>query len=268
MHRREEKTPPSRDVPDALEEGGRLRAGRDRGGVVASTTYERRRVAHPGPERSPSDEEPLENNYSTFQDRDEVPSQRIAGETKTTTVGEYSRRRPAAGEEKNGKSPVKITTKEVVERRYPVEGETRYGGRVTSTTVERVQTRLARDLELRLISSFKSIIDVEKAVESSKQELALRPDYSLKDNFKMVDQQQKGFINFTEFSNFLKRIKLVVSKSNSVSKLFEEADSDGDGLINFVEFQDLISPKQKEYKVLLNCRVERGAGSSYDFEKV
>jgi hypothetical protein len=139
---------------------------------------------------------------------------------------------------------------------------------IRTKKIETVETKLVKDLEIRLISAFKCIIDVEKAVESSKQELSLRPDYSIKDHFKMMDSQDKGGINYNEFGNFIKRTKLPLDNLPVLSKLFEEADSDRDGLISQVEFQDLVSPKQKEYKILLNCRVERGAGCNYDYDKV
>lgn len=208
-----------------------------------------------------------EAQFSTFQQRDNYRSR--GGDQNIREIRRHTIETDETRGERLNRSQ-NVILKESVESRVSNIGHSgRAQAEVTRTKrVETVETKLVKDLEIRLISAFKGIIDVEKAVESSKQELSLRPDYSIKDHFKMMDTQGKGAINYNDFSNFIKRTKLQTDNLSALSRLFEEADTDRDGLISLVEFQDMISPKQKEYKILLNCRVERGAGCNYDYEKV
>lgn len=60
-------------------------------------------------------------------------------------------------------------------------------------------------------------IEIGKKVESSKQELALRPDYNIKDHFRCIDRNLKGFINFNEFLAFFKGLKITGEKTKQIS---------------------------------------------------
>lgn len=205
--------------------------------------------------------------FTTFQERE--PSRPRRSEINRR---ERPRREVELSETRLNRSNISqpAVTKEITEIRISPTNYTSTSktGVLKTRRVETVETKLVRDLEIRLISAFRCIIDVEKAVESAKQELSLRPDYSLNDHFKIMDLQNRGAITYMELCNFLKRIKLSIENPSTISKLFEAMDTDRDGLINLVEFQDMVSPRQKEYKILLNCRAERGAGCNYDYEKV
>jgi hypothetical protein len=50
--------------------------------------------------------------------------------------------------------------------------------------------------------------------------------------------------------------------------LFETYDKDCDDKIVMNEFSEMMSPFQKEYKVLLNCRIDKGAVLNLDIDKV
>ena len=205
--------------------------------------------------------------FTTFQERDPSRSRRLEAIRK-----ERPRREIELSDTRLNRSGISqsAVTREIIETRVSPANyvSTSKSGIIKTRRVETVETKLVKDLEIRLISALRCIIDVEKAVESSKQELTLRPDYSVKDHFKIIDVQDRGTITYNEFGNFLKRIKLNIDNPSMISKLFEAIDSDQDGLINLVEFQDAVSPRQKEYKILLNCRAERGAGCNYDYDKV
>jgi Ca2+-binding EF-hand superfamily protein len=261
------------------ENGSGTQRGDSEAGGKSKFTYSPQK--HRGAQEEDSGQRMGQSSYSTFQtkEREEFASPKRERVTETVyssnlrQENQRNNRSPVKPVEANmarKRSPYKVV-EEVIERRQA--SPTRGHKEAVTKTETRVVTHVidqkyVKDLELRLISSFKAVIDIEKAVESSKQELSLRPDYSLKDNFKMMDRQGRGMVSFIEFNNFLKKLKVNIEKSSAVSKLFEDADSDRDGMINLIEFTDLICPSQKEYKVLLNCRQERGQASNYDFEKV
>ena len=111
-------------------------------------------------------------------------------------------------------------------------------------------------------------IEIGKKVESAKQELALRPDYNIKDHFRCIDKNLKGFITLNEFVQFFKNLKITSEKTRGISRLFENYQSDKDERMSMQEFNEMMSPFQKEYKVLLNCRIDKGAIVNLDIDKV
>lgn len=111
-------------------------------------------------------------------------------------------------------------------------------------------------------------IEIGKKVESGKQELALRPDYNIKDHFRCIDKNLKGFITLNEFVQFFKNLKITSEKTRGISRLFESYQNDRDERMSMTEFTDMMSPFQKEYKVLLNCRIDKGAVINQDIDKV
>jgi hypothetical protein len=60
-------------------------------------------------------------------------------------------------------------------------------------------------------------IEIGKKVESAKQELALRPDYNIKDHFRCIDRNLKGSINFNEFLAFFKGLKITGERTKQIS---------------------------------------------------
>lgn len=109
----------------------------------------------------------------------------------------------------------------------------------------------------KVIPIFVDIINSEKALESSKQELALRPDYSLKDNFYLLDVKNRGGINFQEFREFISFLGISMKEKSHVSHLFEKYDRDGDNLLCLEEFSKMLIPLKKEYALLIDCRSSR-----------
>lgn len=101
----------------------------------------------------------------------------------------------------------------------------------------------------KILIAFKKIIESEKVIESLKQELALRPDYNLQTNFKIIDEKGKGLVGFTYFCNFLKLMKISKNKLKMAPSLFELFDADSDEMISFSEFKSVLKPRDQRYQV-------------------
>lgn len=97
----------------------------------------------------------------------------------------------------------------------------------------------------KVVPIFVDIINTEKSLESSKQELALRPDYSLKDNFFLLDMNQRGGITLQEFRSFIHFLRISLKEKSLITHLFEKYDLDGDKLISLQEFTLMLTPLKK-----------------------
>lgn len=58
-------------------------------------------------------------------------------------------------------------------------------------------------LDLEFITVLKSIVALERELEMSRQDLALRPDFNLLDMFRWLDQMGKGLVTSLELRRFL-----------------------------------------------------------------
>ena len=136
----------------------------------------------------------------------------------------------------------------------------------SSNRTTNYQIPLSRDLQLikkKFVNAFLNIIDTEKQVEFARQELALRPDYNLMDNFRFIDCEDSGGFTTSEFNQFLKAIKAPSSRiPSAVCKLFGEFDAHGEGYLDFDQFSDMFLPKRKEYRILLSCRAQKSLSTS------
>lgn len=109
-------------------------------------------------------------------------------------------------------------------------------------------------MDSKILSAFKNIIDLEKVVEASRQELCLRPDFNTKDLFSAVDFKGKGLVGFGYFDCFLKQLKVGEKKHKFAPRLFEEFDLDKNEMLNFSEFEKMFLPKQNDHKKMQNAK--------------
>lgn len=100
---------------------------------------------------------------------------------------------------------------------------------------------------------FKNFIKLDKEIEMAKQDLALRPDFNLFDTFRMFDKLEKGSITSAELQETLNELQIYPTKEE-LYLFVRRFDKDSDGKIRFSDFVEAMSPKQAEYKSLLNSR--------------
>lgn len=66
---------------------------------------------------------------------------------------------------------------------------------------------------------FKKIISLDREIERIKQDLALRPDFTLLDFFAFYDENEKGYLASEEMKDLLECFVKIISKDQF--KLFE-----------------------------------------------
>jgi len=104
---------------------------------------------------------------------------------------------------------------------------------------------------------FGELIELARDLEFCKQELVLQPEYNLGDCHKVVSNNRE--LNFDRFMNFLDDLGLASSSKEQIfSAIFSEFDLDKDKKLSISEWGQLLTPIQKEYRILLNCRTEKG----------
>ncbi len=103
----------------------------------------------------------------------------------------------------------------------------------------------------------KDSIFLERELESSKIELALKPDFNLLDGFKLLDTQGKGFLTSSELINTLKEsLGQIEIRREDMYLFFRRYDNDSDGKFTYSDFCHAFTPLSKEYATLLTGRPE------------
>ena len=109
----------------------------------------------------------------------------------------------------------------------------------------------------KIVPIFADMINSQKHVEVSKQELSLRPDYSFKAHFRVLDQTGRGKINFKEFSQSLKKLGVKNAANQLISSLFDRFDLNKSGFLSLNELTNMLNPTRKEYQILMKTRADR-----------
>jgi Ca2+-binding EF-hand superfamily protein len=96
---------------------------------------------------------------------------------------------------------------------------------------------------------------LERELETSKIELALKPDFNLLDAFKIFDTRGSGNVSVQDIIMALRdNIGFDQFTHDDVYLLFRRNDHNQDGKLNFTEFSNLMMPVSKEYAALLTDR--------------
>lgn len=111
------------------------------------------------------------------------------------------------------------------------------------------------------------IIGVEKSLESSRQEMALCQDYNIRDHYYIISN---GYPELTVDSihYFLTKMGVDLSTKYSVQELINLFDFDSDGKLNLEEFTEMVAPTQREYRILLNCRIDNNEDGNREIHEV
>ena len=109
-----------------------------------------------------------------------------------------------------------------------------------------------------IIDAFFNIINIEKELESLRQELALCSDYNIRDHFRLVVKSggSNGKIGTKCLIKQMEILEMDEEIKDKVSDLVSHFDINSNGYLSMNEFSNLVCPIQKEYRELLNCRAD------------
>mmetsp|Transcript_42153 Transcript_42153/g.40389 ORF Transcript_42153/g.40389 Transcript_42153/m.40389 type:complete len:99 (-) Transcript_42153:231-527(-) len=94
------------------------------------------------------------------------------------------------------------------------------------------------------MSLLKNQLKMEKDVEIQRESLFSHENFSAIDAFKLIDQDNKGFVTVEDMENVAQRFNIDLISTQTVMNLF---DRDQDGQMNFMEFTKSITPKNTNY---------------------
>lgn len=89
-----------------------------------------------------------------------------------------------------------------------------------------------KDVNEQLVRFFREFINLEKEVESTKQDLALRTDFNLFDAFRLFDQKGRGLISVSEIEQGFQDLEIYPNKED-VYLFIKRFDRDGDGKLKY-----------------------------------
>jgi Ca2+-binding EF-hand superfamily protein len=130
----------------------------------------------------------------------------------------------------------------------------RYASPVRSTrTLYRSRSPMKGLEENKLAETFKETISNEKSLESEKNSLALKADFSLSDAFRVFDRYDYGSVSAADFREGC-TLYGSYPTAEEVQLLINRHDKNGDGRLNYSEFCELFVSREYTYSSLLKGR--------------
>lgn len=118
------------------------------------------------------------------------------------------------------------------------------------------------ELYRKLINFFQLIIGLQSNLERIREDLAICPDFTLLDSFKLFDINNQGFLTLRDFQNIL--YELQVPLAYNCDKLFEHFHQGGK--LNQQSFTQMLSPKNSEYLQLIKNRIPAKRVQPFSYE--
>lgn len=107
--------------------------------------------------------------------------------------------------------------------------------------------------EDELANALKEMIQIDKDVETRKNQLALKSDFNLQDLYNVFDVDNKGHFDFRLFQEVYDLFKLY-PETELLRLAFRHLDRDLDAKITSREFLETLAPKDKNYRDLVLSR--------------
>lgn len=117
------------------------------------------------------------------------------------------------------------------------------------------------------MKSLNLIIGVEKSLESSRQELALCQDYNVRDHFNVISKGNR-VITPDDLTSFLNKMGVDFPNNSNVKEIIHFFDPKSNGILTLENFTDMVAPIQREYRILLNCRIDQNEEAKMRFHDV
>ena len=107
-------------------------------------------------------------------------------------------------------------------------------------------------------------IELDKALENAKQDVAICRDFNFIDGFKLFDKNHAGQITISELAGGLEDLGLKDTDKAVLYLLFRHYDRDSDGKIRYSDFLEMVTSGRQEYQDLIRHRQP----NSGDFSQV
>lgn len=103
-------------------------------------------------------------------------------------------------------------------------------------------------------SLIKDLISMEKIMESDRDSLSLRTDFTIEGLFRLFDKKNKKCVSELDFDLGLKDLGVSTSSDN-IFLIYRHYDKNNDGILDLKDFYDIFMPKKSTYAgLILNRR--------------
>lgn len=126
------------------------------------------------------------------------------------------------------------------------------------------QKQLSPANKSRMVVNLRDSIWDNKMVEDKRIDLSLRYDFSLYELFSMMDYSNNGYVSLADFERFVYDYNILQNRAD-LCIILDKYDIDKDNLLSFAEFCEIFLPKQPEFKVSMENRVQRKIGSFFEY---
>lgn len=117
-------------------------------------------------------------------------------------------------------------------------------------------TSLSSFDEKELVRTLKLQIDLDREIESTKNELALQTDFNLLQAFKRFDSKGTGSLGMQELSRAFSKLDLHLSE-DEVYVLMKRYDKSQENRVRYSDFCDIFTPRSEEFHHVLASRSPR-----------
>ena len=107
-------------------------------------------------------------------------------------------------------------------------------------------------------------------LEISRRELAVMPNFCIREFFKGIDSKNRGSLSLTDFKNLMNYLEIGNTYVRHFSTLFKLYDTDNDSYLNFKNFVQMVSPRDEKFFKLMteNKRISSKSKVIIDLNKV
>lgn len=164
-------------------------------------------------------------------------------------------------------SPMKVFSRPVVPRSSPLQPSRKSsvpktrkksGSFAQSSPKKRtksVRRKITRNVQGvgEIVNMLRTQIGLARELEEVKALLASSPDFTVKDLFRLLDLEDKGFLTYSDIENALWDLR-VVCDLNDVHLLMKRYNTASDDRLREADFQEMWMPKEEYYKQLVGSR--------------
>lgn len=116
--------------------------------------------------------------------------------------------------------------------------------------------------EFELVDAIKTQIDLDKALERAKEELATRADFNTIDTFNLFDPLRKGAIDTSDLKDVY-NLHGQFPDFDELTLLMKKYDTNHDRKWSYHEFVDAILPKKIDYASMVRARIPFNSDGRY-----
>ena len=102
----------------------------------------------------------------------------------------------------------------------------------------------------------KKIMDIESQIESTKINLAFKPDFNVEDAFRIFECNGRGFLDENDLKCGLSLIGICPT-DNEIRLLMKRFDLENEGKINYADFFDMLVPFEKKHRNMVEKRIPK-----------